>query len=72
MQAHEIKDKAKNTCLQRYGSTCYLSSEVGKMKTQQRMKEIYGEEYYSKTVDWKTSVIRDPSKIDNLISYTTS
>lgn len=69
MQAHEIKDKAKNTCLQRYGSTCYLSSEVGKMKTQQRMKEIYGEEYYSKTVDWKTSVIWDPSKIDNLIEF---
>lgn len=44
-QVPEIKEKIKNTCIERYGSTCYLTSNDGIEKIKQYRLEKYGKPY---------------------------
>ena len=51
-QLQEIKDKASNTKLERYGDANY----VNRKKMQQTCLERYGSENYSSTEDWQRKV----------------
>lgn len=46
-------DKRKATCMDRYGATSYIYSEEGKAKTKEVCLEKYGNEFFSKTDQFK-------------------
>ena len=52
-QATEVKNKIKDTNLERYGCTCVLQSEEVKKKTKETNNEKYGADYYTQTEEYK-------------------
>lgn len=55
-QVQEIKDKKETTFKQRYNSTCYFDSEIGKEKYKQKMLEKYGVDNPFKSKELKEMV----------------
>lgn len=69
MQNDEVLSKQQQTCLERYGNTCYLHSKEGEQVVKSKLFDRYGCSYFSKSRDWKVSVMIDPSKVDNLLKF---
>lgn len=63
LQDPKILDKVHKTTEQRYGNRVYLLTEEGKKKSRDKMLERYGEPKFSMTSDWKSTMMRDPSKL---------
>ena len=59
-----INNKRKNTCLKKYGTEYYLSSDDLKEKSKQTCLQKYGTEYYLSSED-----LKEKSKQYNLLHY---
>lgn len=51
-----VKDKIKNTCLQKYGVDWYTKTKECVEKTKQTLLKRYGVDSYSKTKEWKEHI----------------
>lgn len=69
MQNKSIKIKAQTTNMHKYGNACFLQSEEGKHKTRQSMMCKYGVNYFSQSIAWKSDMMLDATKINNLTSF---
>ena len=69
MQNSAIVDKVKQTCEERYGSSCVLHSAYGEAKIRETMRQKYGVDFFAESAEWKSKVMNDPSKINNLMEF---
>lgn len=65
----DIRENIKRSNMEKYGYE--YTSQIPEMKERVRrtMVERYSHRYYSQTREWKESMMRDPSKVDNLIKF---
>jgi len=68
-QNEAIRAKTAQTCLERYGADNYLKSEEGKQYARNRMNEIYGETWFSRTAIWKQSMIKEVQNLDEWMTF---
>ena len=68
-QSEKILKKIESTCLKKYGSKSYVSSEEGRQRLRNYMMKTYHCDRYSKTREYKLSMMKDPSKVDTWMKY---
>ena len=69
LKSERILKKVEHTCLKKYGSKSYVSSEEGRQRLRDYMMKTYHCDRYSRTREYKISMMKDPSKVDTWMKY---
>lgn len=69
MKNSSVVDKVKATNLARYGSTSFIGSKLGRQALVNYHRSRYNVDYNSQTRNWKSTRIKDPSKVDNWVKF---
>lgn len=69
MQNLAVQESAKATCIDRYGYDNVFKSPEIQAKIRGTLESRYGKYFYSQTSEWKSEVISDPSKLEELLKF---